>query len=674
MLKFALIAALVLGIGGSEGGGTGGNHKSTTPAETPTQPPQPFSSRADLPVENNFGNERITNYASDITVEKNGQLDVTETIAFFVTGDQIHHGIYRDFPTRYKDRLGANVHVRFDVTGVKLDGKDVHYTTEGISNGVEVKIGDADTEVEHGSHVYAISYITSRQIGFFKDYDELYWNVTGNGWNFQIDHAEATIHLPPGARIKQSAYYTGAQGEAGTLAHSHNLSDTDIKFETTNPLPSYNGLTVAVGFAKGAVAPPSAMTQRAEFIRDNASPFVAGLGAIVLLIFYITVWWEYGRDPPHGTIIPLFEAPKGFSAPAVRYLHRMAYDRKAFAAALISMAVKGYMKIEEDSGKYTLTRTGKTEIEAGLSGGEKAISSALFSGLHDSIELKQTNHSDISSAITGLKTSLKNEYERKYFVTNQGWFFGGIAILAVTGIAAALLSEDAGPSAFLLVWLSGWSVGTAFILHRAFDAWADVINGPGSRILNIFGALFMTLFAIPFTGGLIFALFEFGNLVSPVAMVFLIAGGAMAYIFYHLLKAPTLLGTQIRDQIDGFRIYLSTAEKDRLEVLNPPAMTPEVFEKCLPYAIALDCENTWSKRFTAEAAAAGRTAEQGGYTPIWYSGSSFSRLGTAGFASAIGTAIATSAASASTAPGSSSGSGGGGFSGGGGGGGGGGGW
>ncbi|MBI3675717.1 MAG: DUF2207 domain-containing protein [Proteobacteria bacterium] len=495
----------------------------------------------------------------------------------------------------------------------------------------------------------------------------------GHGWIFQIDHAEATIHLPAGGKIKQYDFYTGAQGEQGKLARADKLSDTDIRFETTNPLPSDNGLTVAVGFAKGAVAPPSEATLRAEFVRDNAGIIAAGLGISVLFIFYLVVWWEFGRDPPPGTIIPLFVAPKGFSPAAVRFVHRMAYDRKAFAAALIDMAVKRYMKIDEDHDDYTLTRTGKSETDAELSTGERAIASALFDGPHDSIELKQKNHSDVANAISALKTSLKNEYERKYFVTNQGWFFGGVAILAVTGLAAALLSEDAGVSGFLLVWLSGWSIGTAFLLHRAFDAWSSVIAGPGSRIVNFFSALFMTAFALPFTAALAFALYEFGTVVSPLVMVFLIAGGVAAYVFYHLLKAPTLLGAQIRDQLEGFRRYLNTAEKDRLEALNPPAMTPEVFEKCLPYAIALDCENNWSKRFTAEAAAAGASPSSG-YTPVWYSGGSFSRLGTAGFASAIGAALATSAASASTAPGSSSGSGGGGFSGGGGGGGGGGGW
>jgi uncharacterized membrane protein len=177
---------------------------------------------------------------------------------------------------------------------------------------------------------------------------------------------------------------------------------------------------------------------------------------------------------------------------------------------------------------------------------------------------------------------------------------------------------------------------------------------------------------------LVFALFAFSQIMSPLVMLCLSAGGFLAYVFYHLLKAPTLLGAKTIAEIDGFKLFLETAEKDRLEALHPPQVTPEMFEKFLPYAIALDCENSWSKKFEAEAAAAAAADPQHAsayaYAPIWYSGGSFDRLGAGGFAAAIGSSIAGAAAAASTAPGSSSGSGGGGFSGGGGGGGGGGGW
>ncbi|MEJ0028203.1 MAG: DUF2207 domain-containing protein [Rhizomicrobium sp.] len=619
--------------------------------------------------------ERIIAFDSDITVARNGTMTVVETIQVHAADDVIKHGIYRDFPTRYTDRHGANVHVRFDVVGVTMDGHDEPYATESIDNGVRVKIGDKDTYVDVGDHTYVLTYITARQIGFFVKYDELYWNVTGNGWVLPIDKASATVRLPKGASILQDAVYTGSQGSTDRNATADQLSSDTIRFVTTAPLEAYQGLTIAVGFAKNAVLPPSAEELRRDYIVANAGTFVALLGVLVLAIFYLAAWWHVGRDPRRGTIIPLFAPPAGLSPESVRFIHKMAYDRKAFAAALINMAVKGFLTISEDGGTYTLTRTGKTVGDCGLSPNEIAMADALFDSPTDSIELKQTNHTVIQRAITALKNGLKNECERHYFVTNAGWFAGGLAILGLTGLASALLAEEPGTAIPLMLFVSVWSVAAAFLLHQAWQGWVSVFAGPGSRVANFAGAVVTSIFAIPFAGGLVFAFYMFGLSVSSASLAALVAGGVLAYVFYYLLKAPTAAGAAILDQIDGFKLFLVTAEKDRLEMLHPPNVTPEVFEKFLPYAIALDCENQWSRKFEAEAAAAGMGADNNyGYVPVWYTGSNFGNLGTAGFASSIGSSIGSAAASASTAPGSSSGSGGGGFSGGGGGGGGGGGW
>ena len=622
-----------------------------------------------------FGDERITDFASDVRVAQTGALTVTETISVISEGDQIRHGIFRDFPTTYRSTAGRKVHVGFDVLSATRDGHAEPYNVESIDDGERVKIGDKDVEVAPGAHTYTLTYATDRQIGFFSDHDELDWNVTGNFWKFPIDRAEATIKLPIGARILQWTAYTGAAGSRDRNARAQKITDREILFTTTAPLGAEQGLTVDIGFSKGAVLPPTPQELREQFIRDNAAAVAAALGVVILLIYFSVAWYEHGRDPKRGVIIPLFAPPEKFSPAAVRFVHRMAYDRKSYAASLVNMAVKRYLTITEAHGAYTLKRTGKSAGEAGLASTEAAIANKLFDD-QNTIELKQENHGTISASITALKTALKNEYERAYFVINRAWFIGGLAILAVTAVATALLCDNAPVAAFMLLWLSGWSIGTAALLHRAYDEWMSVIAGPGSRILNFISAIFATVFALPFTAGLFVGLFMLAQSIAWLAALALFAGGIASYVFYHLLKAPTLAGAKIYDQIDGFRLFLVTAEKDRLEKLNPPEITPEVFERFLPYAIALDCENQWSKRFEAEAAAAGQSpgSTTSSYTPLWYSGSSFSRLGAAGFTTALGASMASAAASAAVAPGSSSGSSGGGFSGGGGGGGGGGGW
>jgi uncharacterized membrane protein len=139
---------------------------------------------------------------------------------------------------------------------------------------------------------------------------------------------------------------------------------------------------------------------------------------------------------------------------------------------------------------------------------------------------------------------------------------------------------------------------------------------------------------------------------------------------FNWMKAHTVQGRKVVDQIEGFRQYLGVAEEARLEALNPPDKTPELFERFLPYAVALDVENHWAKRFASVLAAAAAA----GATSSWYSGSYNPSSDPTGFAHHLGGHLTSTITSAATAPGSSSGSGGGGFSGGGGGGGGGGGW
>jgi hypothetical protein len=613
--------------------------------------------------------ERITSFSSDITIQQNGTLSVTERISVVSLGFVIQRGIFRDFPTDYIDRFGRRVRVGFEVTGVTRNGNPEPYVVEAIGNGQRVRIGDADVFLDDGPHSYTITYTTNRQIGFFDDHDELYWNVNGLGWEFPAESVEATVRLEGGA-IEGFEFYTGAYGENGKDAVAQRLSPDTVHYRTTRTLSPGEGLTVVATFAKGIVMPPTAEEEMQEFLGANMAAGAALFGLIVLFGYYFTMWLKVGRDPARGVIIPLFTPPEGFSPAATRFVYRMGYDRKAFAAALISMAVKGYLTVSEEGSTYTLTRTGRSEDETGLAKGERAIAGALFSGGSE-IELKNSNHARVSKAITALKEKLQAEDEGVYFVTNGGWFYGGLIILFLSAVLTVLLSDSPAESGFILIWLSIWSTGTSFLVYRVLQLWQGVLVGPGNRILNTGAALFHTLFAVPFVGGLIGALVFLGHLLPMLATVALVVQGILAFVFYRLLKAPTKAGAKVRDEIEGFLRFLVTTEKDRLEVLHPPNVTPEMFEKYLPYAIALDAENAWSRKFEAEIAEAGATTQTTAYAPRWYSGHSFSRLGTAGFASAIGGAVAGATAAAATAPGRSSGSGGGGFSGGGGGGGGG---
>src|SRR5262245_24105665 len=124
--------------------------------------------------------ERILDYAIEVSVGAEGAIDVTEQITVRAEGNQIRRGIYRDFPTRYRDRYGNNVVVGFEVQGVQRDGVTEPWFRENVQNGVRINTGnDAYLPRLPGEYRYTLRYRTTRQIGFFADHDELYFNAIG---------------------------------------------------------------------------------------------------------------------------------------------------------------------------------------------------------------------------------------------------------------------------------------------------------------------------------------------------------------------------------------------------------------------------------------------------------------------------------------------------------------
>jgi hypothetical protein len=139
------------------------------PATAATQPP-----------------ERILSFDSRIEVNPDAGMLVTETIKVLSTGEQIRRGIFRDFPTTYKDRTGNHYMVGFTVQEIMRDGKPEAWHTENLSNGVRVYMGRKEHLLPSGEHTYTLTYRTDRQLGFFKDHDEFYWKVTGNGAGVRV--------------------------------------------------------------------------------------------------------------------------------------------------------------------------------------------------------------------------------------------------------------------------------------------------------------------------------------------------------------------------------------------------------------------------------------------------------------------------------------------------------
>ena len=612
--------------------------------------------------------ERITSFESRIVINPDASLSVAETIQVQVENQQIRHGIYRDFPQLYRGRWGLAAKTGFVVVSVSRDGKPEPFRQERRANGTRVYVGDANALVPTGAHTYRLEYRTTRQLGFFKEHDELYWNVTGNGWVFPIDQVSAEVVLPSGAKILQQTAYTGCSGAKGKEWTASVAPNNNPCFKTTRRLGAYEGLTVMVGWPKGLIQAedPNSWVRLAK---DNPGIFLALAGLILVLVYYSLVWIAVGKDPAAGVIIPLYGPPKGFSPAAVRTLVKMGYDNKAFAANLISLASKGALSIEKQGNLYTLHRKTLKPGQS-LTPDERS----MFVGLLErqaALQLTNVYHQTIGNARKALKTSLVMMMEKTYFVRNLKYWVTGL-LFSLVPMIVSLFTGNSGPEAgggalFLLVWLSVWTIGVTALLSQVFNLWSSRQWGQ---------ALFLSLFSIPFVAGECFALGMLATLAGPWGMGVFIAGALMNGIFYHLLKAPTMAGRIILDQIEGFKMYLGVAEKDRLNLENPPERTPEIFEKFLPYALALDVEQQWAEQFEDVLAKAGQAGQE--YSPSWGTGSGWHNLTATSFASSMGSSFASTISSASTAPGSrsggSGGGGGGGSSGGGGGGGGGGGW
>ena len=611
--------------------------------------------------------ERILQFISDVKVEKNGDLLVTETIRVNAEGREIRRGILRDFPTTYTANDGRRVRVGFTVLSVTRDGQAENFTNEALSNGVRTRIGSAERLVPAGQHTYVIQYRTTRQVGFFEKFDELYWNATGTGWTFPIDVAEARITLPEKVDFLQTALYTGPQGAKGQDATIIEKRPGIIVFRTTRPLGDHQGLTVAAAWPKGIIAPPSSGQLAGYWLEDNLPIVAGGIGILGLLLYYLFAWFRVGRDPQTGTIIPLFAPPKDMSAPAVRYIYEMGFDNRAFSAGILQLAVNGGVKLVDSGSDMRLQMLGGGKDSPAPI---RAMSHALFQRGTDLL-LSQTNHESVGAGKTALENALSGEYSGKLFRNNYGWSGIGALLWLLMAAAVALSvfiaygSELGGLTLFANAFAGiGAMVMTAFLL-----GW---LTGQTGLILFIIGFLFSGAFAV---AGVVVAVAGAHNIGQALVLLTPSIAAPLVVIFFYLLRAPTVADRKVMDDIEGFKQYLGVAEEDRLNYLHPPEKTPQLFEKYLPYAVALDVENRWAERFAGVLAAA---AAAGAATAAWYYGDRDVWSNPNSFVDRVGSTLASTVASASTAPGSSgggsSGSSGGGSSGGGGGGGGGSGW
>jgi uncharacterized membrane protein len=545
--------------------------------------------------------ERITNFDVLLEVHADRSVTVTEKITY-ANGGARKRGIVRRLPTQ-RDMKGKSMKMRYDILKVEKDGQKEPYFEESHSGYRILYIGNKNIYLDPGQYSYTIQYQVPDQVGLFEEYDEIYWNAIGTDWDFVIEKASCQVKLPAGASIVQETGYVGGYGKQGKEYEVESFG-SDLLYHVTRPLKAEEGFAIAVGFEKGIINPPGLFERFGTLI-------VIILGFLILLPYYVYTWWKYGVDPPKPASYPIFDSPDGLSAASISYISKESYQNKSFTASIIKLAIKGYMKIEEEEKKGFFTNSKIYHLiklknaDDSLPVEESRLMEALFSGGRTIAEIDGEYHPYVEKALDSHKNSLKHQH--RSFI-NEGHNARFLVMPILTTIAVGII-------AVLILSRSSMSEGINLVTMLAF---------------------------------------------FPIAIV-----GIIIYTF--LIKKPTTEKLLLQSKIDGFKMYLKMAEKDRLRLLNPPEKTPEVFESALPYAFALGVEHQWTEQFK-------NILDDAQYRPEWtnshpvYFGYNFGNS----FSSTVNSSALDPAKDGGG--GGFSGSGGGGFSGGGGGGGGGGSW
>ena len=592
--------------------------------------------------------EKINQFHSDIQIKENGNILVTETISVYAAGEKINHGIYRVLPLISHSSKG-NKNTYYTILSITKDGLKEPYHTGTDGDNLALYVGDKHTILSEGNYSYKIAYEVEAQIHSYKDFDEIYWNVTGNEWEFEINNVSATVSLPGWASAIQMHCYTGLLGSKESNCDTK-VGGNTVYFTSKN-LKETEGFTIAVGFPKGIVNQPFFLPHYKIEEFFSAKKLVTGMLPIFICFFlFFFLWKRYGEDPIESEKIELTDLKKQYSAPTLQYLKERYCTSKTLLTTIISLSIKGAIKIDEkgkekwyESFHYSLTKG--TNLNA-LSKEEEDVFKSLFED-GDIITLDNETYKIFKKATDALEKSLSSQYNLKnYFSANIYQILIGFAVTIAALAGYCYLTERPQLG---IVALGACFFVISFIAVRAIIK--TLLKKEYAFIgFFIFGASFFGIFS--------FICFFASNInkdysVLNVLVVFLIVTGFATYAV--LIGTYTKLGVRTNLEIKNFKQYLLDFPAEQ----NMYSIT--VYEENLPYAFALGIEEEWNEKFAA-------ILKNLNYTSNWVKTSN----GYSDFASNGFVRFNTSCHTASSSP--SSGSGGGGSSGGGGGGGGGGGW
>lgn len=486
-----------------------------------------------LSIQASAQNEKLNEFRSIISIDPSGEITVVEKIQY-ATKISGKRGIIRSLPLIRLDNQDREVKNDYYILSVKRGGVESPYHTERENGNLVIYVGESSVFLEPGIYEYEISYSIPKQIRFFESYDELYWNVNGTQWPFSVLKISAKVNLPEGAKIIQTACYTGEYGSTAQNCEYSQIGNS-LSFSAVTLSPGEN-LSIAIGFTKGIVAAPPPPT----VFQVYGLQLLTGVFGLILLAYYTFTWSKYGLDPPKPTVIPLFDPPAGLSPASIGMVNKGFFWQDFVTASVVNLALKGYLKIEDNTNSFLFGLIKQKEFDLiqiknpdeSLPKEEKELLNQLFK-IDAKITLDGKYNSIVADAVQKFQSSLNSQWSPLIYkgINVKFWI---LPILLLIGYIVLIVNME--------------------------DYFVYKERGP---------------LLIGFIGG---------NII-------------LFFIYQWLIRKPAMEKLKLRSEIEGFKMYMAAAEEKMLQFSNPPKLTPEKFEALLPFAMVLDVDEIWGEKF-----------------------------------------------------------------------------